>query len=81
MYMAVERLRRGELNSALFSKTATHEKSNKNGLCQCPYHLECQNLRAQCVRGLHTARCHHSSFSLSSFSVSSSSPVSSMSDK
>ena len=29
--MAVERLRRGELNSAVFFKTATHDKSKKHG--------------------------------------------------
>ena len=31
MYMAVERLRRGELNSAVLFKTATHDKSKKHG--------------------------------------------------
>ena len=31
MYMAVERLRKGELNSAVFFKTATHDKSKKHG--------------------------------------------------
>jgi hypothetical protein len=31
MYMAVERLRRGELNSAVLLKTATHDKSKKHG--------------------------------------------------
>ena len=30
LYMAVERLRRGELNSALFSKTATRKQTKVN---------------------------------------------------
>ena len=35
MYMAVERLRRRELNSALFSKTATRKQTKVNMVSVC----------------------------------------------
>ena len=33
LYMAVKRLRRGELNSALFSKTVTRKQTKDNMVC------------------------------------------------